>query len=64
MVWVPANTGSHIGGRSVEVDEGGAAAAGALNVGTGSAEAVRLNQLQSTSAALAPSGSDAIGGGP
>ncbi|MFN2541787.1 MAG: carboxypeptidase-like regulatory domain-containing protein [Chthoniobacterales bacterium] len=34
LVWVPANTGSHVGGRWVEVEEGGAAAAGALNVGT------------------------------
>jgi protocatechuate 3,4-dioxygenase beta subunit len=46
MVWVPANTGSHIGGRWVEVDEGGAAAAGALNVKRGSAEALRQRELQ------------------
>src|SRR5438034_3782959 len=32
MVWMPPTTGSHTGGRWVEVDEGGAAAAGALNV--------------------------------
>jgi hypothetical protein len=64
MVWVPANTGSHIGGRWVEVDEGGAAAAGALNVRTGSAEAVRLNQLQSTSAGLPGSSSGATSSGP
>jgi hypothetical protein len=31
MVWVPSNTGSHMGGRWVEVDEGGTAA-DALNV--------------------------------
>src|SRR5512133_3265674 len=31
MVWMPPATGSHTGGRWVEVDEGGAAAAGALN---------------------------------
>src|SRR5437867_11944000 len=31
MVWIPASTGSHMGGRWVEADEGGAAAAGALN---------------------------------
>jgi carboxypeptidase family protein len=48
MVWVPANTGSHIGGRWVEVDEGGAAAAGALNVKRGSAEALRQQQTQAT----------------
>src|SRR5215468_9833354 len=35
MVWVPADTGSHIGGRWVEVDEGGNAGAGALNVKRG-----------------------------
>ena len=41
LVWVPANTGSHVGGRWVEVDEGGAATAGALNVGT-----INSEQLQ------------------
>jgi hypothetical protein len=46
MVWVPASTGSHIGGRWVEADDGGAAAAGALNVKKGSAEALQQEQLQ------------------
>jgi hypothetical protein len=32
MVWVPATTGSHIGGRWVEVDDGAKAAPGTLNV--------------------------------
>ena len=64
MVWVPANTGSHIGGRWVEVDDGGAAAAGALNVRTGSAEAVRLNQLQSNSNGLPGSSSGVTTQGP
>ena len=32
MVWVPASTGSHIGGRWVEVDDGAKAAPGTLNV--------------------------------
>ncbi len=32
LVWIPPSTGSHMGGRWVEVDDGGAAAAGALNV--------------------------------
>lgn len=64
LVWVPASTGSHIGGRWVEVDEGGAGAAGALNVRTGSAEAVRLNQMQSTAGGLAPSASGASASGP
>ena len=44
MVWMPPTTGSHTGGRWVEVDEGGAAAAGALNVKRGSAEALRQQQ--------------------
>ena len=47
MVWVPSSTGSHIGGRWVEVDEGGAAAASDLNVRRGNAESVRQQQLQS-----------------
>jgi Chaperone of endosialidase/Carboxypeptidase regulatory-like domain len=46
-VWVPSSTGSHIGGRWVEVDESGAAEAGALNVKRGSAEALRQEQLRS-----------------
>ena len=40
MVWVPASTGSHIGGRWVEVDDG-ATEPGALNVQRASAEAVQ-----------------------
>jgi hypothetical protein len=32
MVWVPATTGTHTGGRWVEVDDSGSADAGALNV--------------------------------
>src|SRR5947208_2292959 len=35
MVWVPSNTGSHIGGRWVEVEDSGNADAGALNVKRG-----------------------------
>jgi hypothetical protein len=46
MVWMPPNTGTHTGGRWVEVDDGGAAAADALNVKRGSAEALRQQQLQ------------------
>ena len=45
MVWMPASTGTHTGGRWVEVDDSGSAA-GALNVKRGSAEAVRQQQLQ------------------
>jgi Carboxypeptidase regulatory-like domain len=57
MVWMPPSTGSHTGGRWVEVDEGGAGEANALNVKRGSAEALRQQQLQH------PPGS-APGGGP
>jgi len=46
MVWVPSNTGSHIGGRWVEVDENGSADTGALNVKRGSAEALQREQMQ------------------
>jgi Carboxypeptidase regulatory-like domain len=46
MVWMPATTGSHTGGRWVEVDESGNADAGALNVKRGNAEALRQQQLQ------------------
>ena len=46
MVWVPASTGSHIGGSWVEVDESGNAGAGGLNLKRGSAEALRQQQLQ------------------
>src|SRR5262249_24021860 len=40
MVWVPASTGSHIGGRWVEVPDG-ATEPGALNVQKANAEAVQ-----------------------
>jgi hypothetical protein len=46
MVWMPPTTGSHTGGRWVEVDEGGAGGADALNVKRGSAEALRREQMQ------------------
>jgi 5-hydroxyisourate hydrolase-like protein (transthyretin family) len=52
MVWMPPSTGSHTGGRWVEVDEGGAASAGALNVKKGSAEALRQQQLQAPAGGL------------
>jgi hypothetical protein len=44
MVWVPAATGTHTGGRWVEEPDG-ASEAGALNVKRGSAEALRQQQL-------------------
>jgi hypothetical protein len=61
MVWMPPTTGSHTGGRWVEVDESGNADAGALNVKRGSAEALRREQLQSTQGGLPPTSSGATG---
>jgi len=57
MVWVPASTGTHTGGRWVEVPDSGSAEAGALNVKRGSAEALRQQQLNSTQGGLPPSAS-------
>lgn len=51
LVWVPPATGSHMGGRWVEADEGGAAAAGALNVKRANAE-----QLQRDAQSMATHG--------
>jgi hypothetical protein len=45
MVWMPAGTGSHIGGRWVEVDGNGTAdSAGTFNVDKVSAEALHRDQ--------------------
>ncbi len=48
MVWVPSSTGSHIGGRWVEVDENDTADSGALNVKKGSAEDLHRAQMQNS----------------
>src|ERR1043166_3583947 len=45
MVWMPASTGTHTGGRWVEVDDNASGGANALNVKRGSAESVRQQQL-------------------
>src|SRR6516225_203126 len=57
MVWMPPSTGSHTGGRWVEVDDSGAGA-GALNVKRGNAEAVRQQQMQNNGgpASFGPAG--------
>ncbi len=47
MVWVPASTGSHIGGSWVEVGDN-SSATGALNVKTGNAEALHRAQMQNS----------------
>ena len=44
MVWMPPTTGSHTGGRWVEVDEGGTGA-NALNVKRGSSEDLKREQM-------------------
>ena len=55
MVWMPPTTGSNTGGRWVEVDDD-SAAAGALNVKRGSAEALRQQQLQQPARAVSGAG--------
>jgi hypothetical protein len=56
MVWVPSTTGSHIGGRWVEVDDGGNADSGALNVKRASAEAYKREQMRNSQGPRSMSG--------
>jgi len=63
MVWMPATTGTHTGGRWVEVPDG-AAEPGALNVKRGSAEALRQQQLNATQGGLPPSATGGNGSRP
>ena len=46
-VWVPANTGSHLGGSWVDEGETGSANTGASNVQTSSGAQLQGQQLQS-----------------
>ena len=46
-VWVPANTGSHLGGSWVDVGETGSSNTGASNVQTSSGAQLQAQQLQS-----------------
>ena len=62
MVWMPPSTGSHTGGRWVEVDDGASGGANALNVKRGSAESVRQQQLQGSMGGLPGQGPGAGGG--
>ena len=48
MVWMPPSTGSHTGGRWVEVDGAGNADTGALNVKQGSADALHQEQMHNS----------------
>src|SRR5215470_13759515 len=45
MVWMPPSTGTHTGGRWVEVNDADTTPAGALNIKRGNAEAVRQQQM-------------------
>lgn len=54
LVWVPSQTGSHIGGRWVEVDDGAKTEPGTLNVQRADAEQLQ-REIQSRKAAP-PSG--------
>src|SRR5438477_9846459 len=51
-VWVPARTGSHMGGGWVEVDSSGSAVAGTLNVDQDSAQAVQEMQRNTNTGKL------------
>ena len=62
MVWVPSSTGSHIGGRWVEVDENDTADSGALNVKKGSAEDLHRAQMQNSGGPPSMSGTSTATG--
>ena len=64
MVWMPPSTGSHTGGRWVEVDDSGAAA-GSLNMKRANAESVRQQQMQNNGgpASFGPAGTVGNGSG-
>jgi hypothetical protein len=64
MVWMPPTTGSHTGGRWVEVDGSGNAGDGASNVKRASGDELRSRQLNSSATNGPPptwSGSTAVG---
>jgi hypothetical protein len=55
IVWVPARTGSHLGGNWVEVDEYGKAASDS-NIHTGTGEDLRRQQLTQQQGSLPGAG--------
>ncbi|MGC2626384.1 MAG: carboxypeptidase-like regulatory domain-containing protein [Candidatus Udaeobacter sp.] len=63
MVWMPATTGSHVGGRWVEVNDNGNADAGALNTQRTSAEAFHRQQMQNTQGPNSLGMQGGVGGG-
>ena len=62
MVWMPASTGTHTGGRWVEVDDSGAGS-GALNVKRSNAEALHQQQMQNNGGPQSFSGTVGNGSG-
>ena len=62
VVWVPAQTGSHLGGRWVEVDDNDTADSGALNVKKGSAEDLHRAQMQNSGGPQSISGTSTATG--
>ena len=62
MVWMPPTTGSHTGGRWVEVEDGAAGGANALNVKRGNAETLRQQQLNQPPGSVPGQGPAAVGG--
>src|SRR5205823_12448405 len=56
FVWVPARTGSHMGGGWMEVDSNGNPVAGTLNIDQGSAQAVE-NMQRNMGTGKLPAGS-------
>jgi hypothetical protein len=65
MVWMPPSTGTHTGGRWVEVDDNtGVPGGSALRVQRGNAETVRQQQLQGAPGGLPGAPPPTMGGGP
>jgi hypothetical protein len=64
VVWVPATTGSHMGGRWVEVDESNNGDANALNVKRANAEALHREQQRMTTGPGGLGGTVGNGTGP
>src|SRR5437764_12433835 len=62
MVWMPPTTDSHTGGRWVEVEDGAAGGANALNVKRGNAETLRQQQLNQPPGSVPGQGPAAVGG--
>jgi len=64
MVWMPASTGTHTGGRWVEVDDNAAGGANALNMKRGSAESLQRERMQNAQGPQSLPGYNGNGLGP